>query len=169
MGIGADRAGHCGSDFPSRLRPPARTGCVFISASRKDAARVEKIAGPRKGTGRSVYDSGTDSQAGFTTRPVRMHRVHALTRRTVPLLSMCRTVWRLGYHRRLVLLFAWLTLLPTCGSFPQNSHFLLMTLLSFPFGSKSHMVNLGREDSARTLSLTKSSFYHTSIPRARPF
>gem|GEM_PF-6799368 len=92
MGIGAGRAGQCGSDSPSRLRPPARIGCVFISASRKKAARVKKIADPRKETGRSPYDSGTDSQAGFTTRPVRMHRVHALTRWTAPLLSMCRTV-----------------------------------------------------------------------------
>jgi len=32
---------------------------------------------------------------------------------------------------RLVLLFAWLTLLPTCGVLPQNSHILLMTADSF--------------------------------------
>jgi uncharacterized protein (UPF0218 family) len=54
-----------------------------------------------------------DDQTGFTTTPERMHRVQARTRLTLPSWRTCRTCCRLGYQIRLVLLFAWLTLLPT--------------------------------------------------------
>jgi hypothetical protein len=55
-----------------------------------------------------------------------MHRVHARTRFTVPSGRTWRTCWRLGYQIRLVLLLAWLTLLPTVGVFPQNSQIRLI-------------------------------------------
>jgi hypothetical protein len=49
-----------------------------------------------------------------------MHRVQTRIRLTPPpLLAAARTSCRLGSHRRLVLLLAWLTLLPTEGRFPQ--------------------------------------------------
>lgn len=51
-------------------------------------------------------------------RPLRRHRVHTTIRLT-PLAVAARTSCRLGCHRRLVLLLAWLTLLPTEGRFPQ--------------------------------------------------
>ena len=63
------------------------------------------VATPKKGR--------KHNQAGFTTTPERMHLVQALTRLTEPSYCTCRTCWRLGYQMRLVLLLAWLTLLPT--------------------------------------------------------
>jgi hypothetical protein len=54
--------------------------------------------------------------------PAEMHDVHTRTRRRVPDASMIRAVCRLGSHRRLVLLFAWLTLFPTDRPLPQIEH-----------------------------------------------
>jgi hypothetical protein len=52
------------------------------------------------------------------TIPLRIHRVHTRIRWTPPLIT-ARTFWRLGFHRRLVLLLAWLTLVPNDGFFPH--------------------------------------------------
>lgn len=57
----------------------------------------------------------------MTTRPERMQEVHAVIRRDLPACEDL-TSWRLGYHRFFVLLFAWLTLLPTMGLLPHISH-----------------------------------------------
>src|SRR5437868_3718765 len=58
------------------------------------------------------------NQATLRTLPLRRHRVHTRIRRTPPPTS-ARTSCRFGCHRRLVLLFAWLTLLPTELCLPQ--------------------------------------------------
>src|SRR5205814_2908871 len=71
-------------------------------------------------------EAGRRRQAAFVTLPALMQRVHASTRSTLPS-TMARTFWRFGMVRFLVLLFAWLTLLPTSGRFPQMSHFQAMT------------------------------------------
>ena len=54
------------------------------------------------------------------------------TRTLVPSSSWIFILRRFGRERFLVLLFAWLTLLPTIGPFPVNTHFLdiLATFLS---------------------------------------
>ena len=56
----------------------------------------------------------------MVTQPLRMHRVQTRIRFTPPPAAV-RTSCRLGCHRRLVLLLAWLTLLPTEGRLPQIS------------------------------------------------
>jgi hypothetical protein len=52
-----------------------------------------------------------------------MQLVHTSMRLAWPFLS-ARTVCRLGLKRRLLILCAWLTLLPTIGFLPQISHCL---------------------------------------------
>src|ERR1044071_5418728 len=52
-----------------------------------------------------------------------MHEVQARTRLLAPLIS-ARTVCRFTFHRRLVMLWAWLTLCPNCGPLPQISQTL---------------------------------------------
>jgi len=52
-----------------------------------------------------------------------MQRVHTLMVETVPFLRAF-TFWRFGCQVLDVLLFAWLTLLPKLGPFPQTSHIL---------------------------------------------
>src|SRR5258705_3266026 len=59
------------------------------------------------------------SQTAFLTLLLRMHDVHTRVRRT-PSVVATRTVCRLGYQRRLVLLFAWLTLFPVTGPLPHT-------------------------------------------------
>src|SRR6266571_3285074 len=54
-------------------------------------------------------------------------RVHTRSRRVVPF-TTARTRCRLGYQRRFVLLFAWLTLCPVMGPLPQISHTRAMGL-----------------------------------------
>src|SRR6266480_6031152 len=49
-----------------------------------------------------------------------MHCVHTRIRRVTPP-TWARTRWRFGYQRRLVLLFAWLTLCPVMGPLPPMS------------------------------------------------
>lgn len=61
---------------------------------------------------------------GLVTRPERKQRVQTLMERTQPSANWWRTVCRLGLKRRLVLMFEWLTRLPTCGFLPQNAHSL---------------------------------------------
>ena len=68
-------------------------------------------------------------QAVFWTLPLRIHRVHTRIRVTPPPIA-ARTSCRLGFHRRLVLLLAWLTLLPTEGRFPQIAQFLMLLTLA---------------------------------------
>ena len=53
--------------------------------------------------------------------PFRMHRVHTRIRFGV-LPTTTLTRWRLGFHLRLVRLWAWLTRCPNIGPFPQISH-----------------------------------------------
>jgi hypothetical protein len=52
-----------------------------------------------------------------------MQRVHTLMVETEPFLTAL-TFWRFGCQVLDVLLFAWLTLLPKLGPFPQMSHIL---------------------------------------------
>src|SRR5438034_1197758 len=57
----------------------------------------------------------------FATRLDLRHWVQTRRCRTVPS-TTARTRCRLGYQRRLVLLFAWLMLCPVMGPLPQISH-----------------------------------------------
>ena len=65
----------------------------------------------------------------LTTRPERMHSVQTLRCCGLPSTS-ARTRCRLGSHRRLVTLWAWLTLLPVIGPLPQISHRCAIVLAS---------------------------------------
>src|SRR5713226_4881900 len=58
-----------------------------------------------------------------------MHRVQTRILRTLPPIS-ARTSCRLGFHRRLVLLLAWLTLLPTDGCFLQYAQCFIGLLIN---------------------------------------
>src|SRR5207245_11779921 len=60
-------------------------------------------------------------QEAFATRFDLMQLVHTRRRCTLPS-TTARTRCRLGYQRRFVLLFAWLTLCPVIGPLPQISH-----------------------------------------------
>src|SRR5688572_1418998 len=60
-------------------------------------------------------------QDAFATRFDLMHCVHTRMRRTAPF-TTTRARCRLGYQRRGVLLFAWLTLCPVMGPLPQTAH-----------------------------------------------
>jgi hypothetical protein len=66
-----------------------------------------------------------------------MQRVQTRMRLTPPAVA-ARTSCRLGFHRRLVLLLAWLTLLPTEGRLPQIAQCLIGGNLSL-LGSGAHM------------------------------
>ena len=57
-----------------------------------------------------------------------MQEAHTRARLRLPSMTI-RTRCRLGFHRRLVALLAWLTLFPNIGPFPQSSHRAAMTSL----------------------------------------
>ena len=59
------------------------------------------------------------SQAGLTTAPARIQRVHTRAFLTPPESVTMRTLFKLGSQRLLVLLCAWETLFPVTGPFPQ--------------------------------------------------
>lgn len=64
----------------------------------------------------------------MTTFPDRRHREQALTLRVVPS-TTARTDWRFRCHLRLETLWAWLTLRPVIGVFPQKWQCWAMALL----------------------------------------
>ena len=68
-------------------------------------------------------------QAGLSTDPERMQRVHTRTCIPFPPEVAILTRCRFGSQRLLFLLLAWLTLLPVVGPFPQIAHFFDMTKL----------------------------------------
>ena len=61
----------------------------------------------------------------MTTRPDFMQFVQTWRWRTVPPLTVL-TRWMLGFQIFRVLLFAWETLFPKLGPFPQIAHFAMM-------------------------------------------
>jgi len=61
--------------------------------------------------------------------PAEMHDVQTLTFMLFPSGLATRAVWRFGSHRRRDLLFAWLTLLPEEGPFPQTLQILAIDLI----------------------------------------
>src|SRR5262249_31578913 len=69
------------------------------------------------------------SQAAFSTLFDRRQRVHTRMDFTVPS-RFARTRCRFGFQRRLVLLLAWLTLLPTEGPLPQTLQILAIVVCS---------------------------------------
>jgi hypothetical protein len=56
--------------------------------------------------------------------PALMHDVHTFIRLVVPPPAGVRTVWMLGFQRRLVRRCEWDTLWPKPGLLPQTSHTL---------------------------------------------
>ena len=77
----------------------------------------------RQGTNWWIY------YAGLTTAPERMQRVHTRAWILLPPLVAILTRCKFGSQRRLVLLWAWLTLLPVTGPLPHISHFFAMVQL----------------------------------------
>jgi hypothetical protein len=65
----------------------------------------------------------------FVTFPALRHEVHTVTRLERPF-TIARTSCRLGIKRRLVTLWAWETLCPNSGFFPQTSHTLDISILN---------------------------------------
>jgi hypothetical protein len=59
-------------------------------------------------------------QAAFVINPERRHREQTFIRTVLPSLTVL-ILWRLGYQTFRVLLWAWLTLWPKTGPFPQIS------------------------------------------------
>ena len=60
-------------------------------------------------------------QVALVMRLLLMHCVQTRMRFGAPSTSN-RTVWRLGYQRRFVRFFAWLTLWPVIGPLAQTAH-----------------------------------------------
>jgi len=60
-------------------------------------------------------------QVALVMRLLLMHCVQTRMRLGAPSTST-RTVWRLGYQRRFVRFFAWLTLWPVIGTLAQTAH-----------------------------------------------
>src|SRR6516164_6406629 len=73
-------------------------------------------------------------QAALVTLPALMHRVQTSMRLLRAPFTSARIFWRLGSVRFLVLLLAWLTLLPTRGRFPHTSQTKAMTSNSLKTG-----------------------------------
>ena len=80
--------------------------------------------------GRKTYASACTIGGARLIFPAEMHRVHTRTRRRSPFSSTILTVWRFGNHRRFVLLWAWLTLLPVAGPFPHTLHTRAISIVS---------------------------------------
>ncbi len=59
-------------------------------------------------------------RAGLVTFPALMHDVQTDSRRGAPS-TTARTRWMLGFQRRRLRLWEWLTLMPNEGCFPQMS------------------------------------------------
>ena len=57
-----------------------------------------------------------------------MHAVHTRTCLLTPA-TTARTRFRFGFHRRLRVLFAWLTTFPYCGPLPHSAHFIAIVFL----------------------------------------
>jgi hypothetical protein len=90
----------------------------------------------------------------LTTRFERRHRVQTRMR-LVPPLTTARTVWRFGWKRRGVTLWAWLMFRPNLGPLPQISHRLAMmdpelARLPWPFGPRSRLFRRARYRPPRT-------------------
>ena len=80
---------------------------------------------PRQGGGEGQA-VGRGVRFGLVTLPALMHDVHTWRRRGAPFTS-ARTRWMLGFHRRLVRRWEWLTLIPKEGCLPHTSHTAAMT------------------------------------------
>jgi hypothetical protein len=83
-----------------------------------------KTAAGRQAKGdllRSPFFGIDANQLAFLIRLLFKHWVHTRIRLGAPSTST-RTVWRLGYQRRLLRLFAWLTLLPVTGPLAHTAH-----------------------------------------------
>src|SRR3977135_1387021 len=78
-----------------------------------------------------------------------MPDVHTSTRLVVPL-TIARTRWMLGFHRRLVRRWEWLMLIPNEGCLPHTSHTAAMDALylSKPEG-KPAKVSIAHHGDAR--------------------
>lgn len=98
----------------------------------------------------------------LTTKPVLMHAVQTVIFCGRPLRT-ARTLCRLGLKRRLLTLWAWLTLLPTIGFFPQISHtfaiFLLHVIQNFMPTSNRRVVSRLRTDILFKSDATKNGFF----------
>src|SRR4051812_28093557 len=93
-----------------------------------------------------------------------MQRVHAINRCTLPSTS-ARTFCRFGNVRFLVLLLAWLTLLPMRGRFPQRSHFQAMTANSLKTLHLCGRETKGGEPTRKTLNCQPPVAWRLDTPR----
>src|SRR3954447_26860495 len=80
-------------------------------------------------------------QLAFLIRLLFRHCVHTRIRLGPPSTST-RTVWRLGYQRRLLRLFAWLTLLPVTGPLAHTAHSRAISSTLFFVSWRSEPVKL---------------------------
>lgn len=70
----------------------------------------------------SIYEATAGLEtatSGLLTLPDRMQRVQTRIRRVAPP-TAARTLCRLGFQRRFVILWAWLTLFPKRGPLPHT-------------------------------------------------
>jgi hypothetical protein len=72
----------------------------------------------------ALQDQGFDH--ALTILPLRIHPVQTRNFLVAPF-TTARTGRRLTFQRRLVTLWAWLTLFPNCGPLPHTSQTLAMT------------------------------------------
>src|SRR3954470_6043750 len=83
--------------------------------------RYAKTAGPPRGGPAGSIPSADQARV---TLPALMQEVHTFIRLVVPPPAGVRTVWMLGFQRRLVRRCEWDTLWPKPGPLPQTSHTL---------------------------------------------
>ena len=84
--------------------------------------RPALFADTKKGTfGSPFFSQSIGAQLAFLILLLFRHWVHTRTRLGDPS-TRTRTVCRFGYHRRLVRLLAWLTLLPVTGPLAHTEH-----------------------------------------------
>ena len=88
----------------------------------RPAATTPPLAPLRSSAKLTEGKSRSGAQAAFFTRPARMHAAQTRICFFAPFTNP-RTRRKFGFHRRRLVLFAWLITFPKCGALPQNSHF----------------------------------------------
>ena len=132
----------------SRRRRPAGKNNAPPSGMRPGEGALEK----------EKKDYSAFLALGLTISPERRHRVHTVRVVTSPEGNWARTENRLGSKRRLLLLLAWLTLLPLWGFLPHLSHILDMGSLriSYPPLRKAFLIHRARHFRAGHLARVKN-------------
>ena len=101
----------------------ATRGCGCRPSSRA------RFSEPSRKTDALGFAEVDQTLVAFWTLPALRQPVHTETRRMVPGEITARTRWMLGFQRRLVRRWEWLTLMPNDGFLPHTSQVDAITAL----------------------------------------